>query len=102
MDNGLSIDELTTGVSGSGLVSYLGEIQAEVLSKIEEEIGNVDDIKTALNNGWAGKSKDDFFKQFDDERQEILTHMRYEYNDLALRLSELEKHYIAQDENMIE
>ncbi|MBE6155825.1 MAG: hypothetical protein E7164_03605 [Firmicutes bacterium] len=100
-DRGLGIGDLTIGVSTTGLENYKAGLKAELLTTVEEKINDYSAVKSALDKGWQGVSRDNFERQFENMRKQVIEDLRLEYANIEARIEELANKYIRQDQSMI-
>ena len=100
-DRGLGINDLSIGVSTSGLQAYLDELRASLLTEVESKIDDYTTVKSALDKGWQGVSRDNFETNFQEMREKVKEDLRLEYSNLHARIEELAYNYVQQDKNMI-
>lgn len=98
----LNIGDLTYGISLKGADQYIEDIKAIVLDQVSSVIETEQkNVKTALDKGWAGTSREKFDQLFDAKCDELKEALKEEYLDLQSRLNELSNDFIEQDKNMI-
>ena len=100
-DRGLGIGDLTIGVSTTGLETYKASLKASLLNTVAEKIQDYSDVKSALDKGWQGASRDAFETRFENMRTKVIEDLQAEYRNLEARIEELAYNYIQQDKNMI-
>ena len=97
----LGIGDLSIGVDSKGMAQYISDLKAEILKTVGTAIDDVNDVTTAINSCWQGKSKETFLKDFAKTRELIKDDLEKEYKDLKARLQELESFYFEQDQKMM-
>lgn len=97
----LGINDLSIGVSKSGMKAYREAIK---ISLLKDTITKMEDdweaVETAINGAWQGASRDRFLDDFAKRREAIEEDLRKEQEDLDNRLEELESAYYKQDNNL--
>ena len=96
----LSIEDLTTGISKSGMEQFQEDIKINILVNISEKIEDVAELEAAINAGWQGASRDRFLKDFKEVRKAIIADLKEEYKDVEARLEEVKNNYFRQDNNL--
>lgn len=98
----MDFENVTEGVSRSGMNGYLEYLRVDVITKILEALDNTDEMSTAINNGWQGQSRDKFLSQLRGAIKASKNDIYKEFSNLADRLSDLYQDYMKQDANMID
>ena len=98
----ISINELSTGVDSDGMLSYIEDLKAVLITETIGKIDNIDAIDTAIKNGWQGVARDRFLTDFADARTSVKEDLEKEYKNLNYRLDELQSQYFQADLNMID
>lgn len=100
--NDLNIEDLEYGFSTAGAYQYKTQIRQKMLIEAANMIDEQKkQVKSALDTGWAGESRERFDNLFDKKCEELKQALIDEYNDLESRLNELSWNFVNQDRNMI-
>ena len=100
-NRGLSIDQLTIGVSSAGVETYIDRLKAKYLESVKSKIDDITEMERAFDKGWQGVSRDRFEELFRRARNDIKWDLNEEFASIRARLNELAYDYLEQDEKMI-
>ena len=102
MENNIS--NYTIGLSTVGLANYAEELKMKVLQEAQNALTGTyfDDVKNKTKQFWQGKSCDKFLEDLDSAIKVIQENLEWEYNDLMLRLEEIQNNYIKQDNELMQ
>lgn len=95
-------DDVSQGISKEGMQQYMENLQADLLTKVNEKLEETDGISQAIARGWQGQSRDKFLDQFEKGIRAVQSDLQSEYSDLMMRLSELTSNYYSQDAKMVD
>lgn len=95
-------DDVSQGISIKGMEEYIQNLQADLLTKVNEKLEDTDAMSQAIARGWQGQSRDNFLVSFERGIRAVQSDLQAEYSDLMYRLSELTKNYYDQDKNMVD
>ena len=98
----LGIQDLTTGISTSGMQAYREELKSSLLLSSQEKLRSLQEVETALNEGWQGTAADRFKTQMNATVEKICEDLQKEYADLENRLIDLESAYFNADNILME
>lgn len=101
MNGNLGIGDMTIGASREGLENYLEDLHLTAFKGIVDEIDNVTDFETAINNCWQGESKERFLNHFAEMRNVIRTDLEAEYQNLENKVRGLVNAMMELDHNGI-
>ena len=101
LDSSLDIASLSTGISQGGMETLKNTINVDVLNEVYKVIDDVSTIESALNMAWNGESKNRFWEMFIERSNDVKDHLQNEYYDLCDRLTEIEQHYVRQDDALL-
>ena len=93
---------VTEGVNRAGMEAYMEYLKVEVIDKIVEALGQVEEMQTQINQGWQGRSRDVFLAQFNNTIANTSNEIQAEFSNLADRLSDLYQSYFEQDAKMLD
>ena len=96
----LSIDELTMGVSGTGMDSYIKALQLKIVTQTVKKLENLKAVTKTIKSGWAGQSYDAFEKDLLTRIAEIKTELEAERDDLNKKLLDVKGAYYAIDRDL--
>lgn len=98
----LTISEMSTGMSTTGMQEYLDQIKAEILTDISNQLDTArEEIIKVLKTAWVGQSEERFETLLTDAVDDVKTELTAEYNALASRLNELQNNYFNQENALI-
>ena len=97
----LGIEGLNIGYSEQGLKDYRRILEDNLIRETGKVLMNVNEIESAINAGWQGKSRDVFMEQLGRTIKNIINDLNDEYDDLNARFKEIENNYITQDEELM-
>lgn len=89
MNGNLGIGDMTIGASREGLETYIEDLHLTAFQEVVNEIDNVTDFETAVNNCWQGESKDRFLSHFAEMREVVKSDLEAEYQNLENKIREL-------------
>ena len=98
---GLSIGDITLGVSHKGMHQWREDIKAELLSTSQQKIRDAGNVEKEIAAGWQGVSEEKFMKDFKKAREMICDDLEKEYNVLKKRLEEVEDSYFDIDKKLM-
>lgn len=98
--NKVNITDLTYGISYKGMESYIENLKLELLENVKKKLKDVKGIQNAVDAGWQGEARDQFYKDFGDTIEHVIESLEKEYKALNYRLNELASSYYAQDYDM--
>lgn len=98
----MSFDEVSEGFSKQGLEGYVDYLKLKVVDVVTNELRTVNDINSAIDKGWQGKSRDLFLQKFDKLIEQTCEEIEAEFGNLVSRMSELAQNYYEQDAKMLE
>lgn len=99
-DSSLDIKNATTGISKSGMKTYVENVNVAVIDETIKKLKNTSGISDAVDAAWAGKSKEAFLKALDKSIQRIINDLEKERDNLNARFDSLEYSYLSQDEKL--
>lgn len=98
----LAITEMTTGMSASGMETYLENIKAEILTNVQGQLDTArDNINNKLKQAWVGQSEERFEQLLTKAVDDVKVELEAEYNALAARIGELQNDYYNQENALI-
>jgi len=98
---GLSIQDLTLGVSHRGMEQWKSDLKSELLKESKRKIKDADNVEQKIKAGWTGKSEEQFEKMFKKSRETICDDLEKEYRHLEDRLEEVEDSYFDIDRQLM-
>ena len=98
---GLSIGDITLGVSHKGMHQWREDLKAELLSTSKSKIRDAGGVEKEIAAGWQGKSEEKFMKDFEKAREMICDDLDKEYKNLKARLEEVEDSYFDIDKKLM-
>ncbi len=96
----MGIDELTYGVSKSGVEEYINKINLDVLDNVIKKIQDTDDVKTSLRAGWAGKGEEDFEASLENAVGLAVDEIESVKKKIETTLNDLKDKMFTQDTNI--
>ena len=67
---------------------------------VKEKLDDTANMQAAIDAGWQGKSRDDFYKDFNKSIERIGADLEAEWNNLEAKIFELADNLFKQDKNM--
>lgn len=99
-DSSLDIKNATTGISKSGMKTYVSNVNVAVIDETIKKLRDTGGISDAVEAAWAGKSKEAFLKALDKSIQRIIEDLEKERDNLNAKFDNLEYSYLSQDEKL--
>jgi len=96
------IGEMQYGYSTEGVSEYLEAIKSEALTNAKDAVKDISLIKTACDNNWEGKAKDNFKVNLQKDADHVADQFDALYNILVSEINSLNAAMANKDEELIE
>lgn len=96
------IGSATVGISKEGMNQYIEQLHIDLLKNVKEKIDDVENLETQISSMWQGASRDNFLRDFKQQRILLESQLEKEFLDLQNRLVEIEEGFFMEDQNLYE
>ena len=96
-----STDQMSIGIVGNEFQGLLNELK-EINNDIRMAMGKTAPVYSAIQECWAGKAGNDFYKLFSDTVESSCTAMVREGEILTAKVNQIGEWFKAQDERLSE
>lgn len=97
----LSFGEVTHGYSQSGAAEFVNQIHQEAIVETKHKLGQIDKIRTTIEDGWQGQAELNFMTNFENGIKEVQKAL----DELDLKLTEefntIGQAWVEQDKDMV-
>lgn len=94
--------DITHGMSASGIQAYLDEINIQVINKAISRLENTAEIKTALRQSWSGESCEAFIRNMDGAIKAVIAQIKAADVDMRNRMGQIQDSFITEDKKLVE
>ncbi len=96
-----AIGDFAYGYDQAQLESYLSEIKAEALDNAVEAVMNIDKIKSACENEWEGKARENFVQNLQNDAKHVSDQFEALYKNLEAEVKSAQAAMANKDEELI-
>lgn len=95
------IGDMQYGFDTEGLEQYLNSIRYEALQDAMDAVDNTDGIKSACENNWEGKARENYLANLEKDKQHVNEQLEVLYNILKNEISSVMAAMRNKDEQLI-
>lgn len=95
------IGDMQYGFDTGGLEQYLNSIESEALKHAMDAVNNTDGIKSACENNWEGKARENYLANLEKDKQHVNEQLEVLYNILKNEISSVMAAMRNKDEELI-
>lgn len=95
------IGDMQYGFDTGGLEQYLNSIESEALKHAMDAVSNTDGIKSACENNWEGKARENYLANLEKDKQHVNEQLEVLYNILKNEISSVMAAMRNKDEELI-
>ena len=101
MGTQLKIQDVNIGYSQSGATDYANDIHQEAIVETKRLLGDVESIRTALEEGWQGQAELNFMTNLQGAVKEVQNALDELDEKLTTEFNEIESAWVEQDAEMV-
>jgi uncharacterized protein YukE len=95
------IGDMQYGFDTGGLEQYLDSIKTEALQNAKDAVSNTDGIKSACENNWEGKARENYLANLEKDKEHVNEQLDALYNILESEISSVMAAMRNKDEQLI-
>lgn len=99
--DGLTIDQMSIGVSSAGVEKYLENLKTDCFDKAIADLEKTSAIQSQLDAGWQGNAKIVFTEQMNESIQQLKEALESEYSSLEVQIRNIMNDYYTIDNSLM-